>query len=345
MIRILFLLWLAFFSTGCLVAESGVEDITSFSLFKKIDLNDLTDGKILAERGDYSQMERGLRVESCFLLPQSLAEATRTITTWDPSLREKMDTYVNHFVTETGSDAFKDLKFDPSKGPVRLFLQSTFNALKSDPDFPVTPEELARLRSLGGSLTSRSPDSPEFIAVAENFWREILQKRYESFIHSGISHLPMVDEKKYPMVSEEIPGLLAEPTAIHDRFIHLYPATNLTPSPGLKLAPYYQLQKADRIAALILGCYLSEEKADRVQILDIEYYVSHTYFASATLYELHPVTTAKGPATLVWRADLVSAPSYQWLRGIQAMAAGALMVRSVKDEISEIIKSVHPETR
>lgn len=340
MIRLLPFFILTFFPLGFLVAENAVDEITSYSLFKKIDLKDLEGDRILADRGQYSQMVRGLRVETCFILPQGLNDAEHTVTAWDPSLHEKMDTYVNHFITESGPEAFKDLKFDASKGPVRLFLQSTFNALKSEPEFPVTPEELARLRALGGSLASKSATDPEFITVAETFWREVLEKRYTAFMRGGISQIPSSDTKKYPVITEELPALLAEPQPIHDRFIHLYPASNLTPSPGLKLAPYYQLQKADRTAAIILGCYLTDEKDNRVQILDIEYYVSHTYFASATLYELHPVVTEKGPATLVWRADLVSAPMYQWLRGVDAMAAGALMVRSVKEEVLEIIKGV-----
>lgn len=66
--------------------------------------------------------------------------------------------------------------------------------------------------------------------------------------------------------------------------------------------------QADHHATLSLGAAYDMGVGDHYQRLEVEYYVSGTYYTSATLYEIWPIRDGGRTGSLVWCDVLCSAP-------------------------------------
>jgi hypothetical protein len=69
---------------------------------------------------------------------------------------------------------------------------------------------------------------------------------------------------------------------------------------------------------------------DRYQLLDLEYYVSGTYYTSATLYEIWPIHDGTRSGSLVWCNVLCSAPALRFAAGIERLASGIILTLEFK---------------
>ena len=78
---------------------------------------------------------------------------------------------------------------------------------------------------------------------------------------------------------------------------------------------YWRLFEADHHATLSLGAMYFLQVGDHYQMLDIEYYVSGTYYTTATLYEIWPIRDGVRTGSLVWCDVLCSAPILRFATG------------------------------
>lgn len=321
-----------------LEAESAA--ISQVGLFKNIRVEDLANGAVLAERDSYNSFDRGMRVETCYWLPMPVAEAAKTIATWNPSSHENLGIYISVLLDRNGPANTEAFKLTTDRGPVKEFLKDTFQTFEGRQEFPATADEIRSFKEKKSSPGAElSPTSPHFVALAESFWRGMIKRRAEGFLAQGISGMPTPAGDKFSPLAREINLLLSEPQGLAARFAPLIPLQGLPAAPA-QVFPYWQFLRADRTASVVLGCYIWDGNTQPGRMVDLQYYVSHTYYISSTLYELWPATTSKGRGTLVWRADCVSAPRFAWLKGVEAMAAGSIMLRSVRDVVAEFQKDI-----
>ena len=70
-----------------------------------------------------------------------------------------------------------------------------------------------------------------------------------------------------------------------------------------------------------------------IQSADIDFYINSGVYATLELEQMWPVTINGKAETLVWRDDLVSAPSIAYLHGTERLASGMIMLQDVKQNI------------
>ena len=101
----------------------------------------------------------------------------------------------------------------------------------------------------------------------------------------------------------------------------------------LKPFHYWNLFSSEGYGTLCLGAMYSLPLGDHYQLLDVEYYVSSSYYASATFYEIWPIQAGNKTGSLVWRGDLFSAPGLAYTKGVERIAYGAIMLLEIKKGI------------
>jgi hypothetical protein len=72
---------------------------------------------------------------------------------------------------------------------------------------------------------------------------------------------------------------------------------------------------------------------DHHQLLDAQYYVSGTYYACVTLYEVWPIRDGGRSGSVVWRGDYFAAPSLAVTKGTERLAYGAIMLQELKKAV------------
>jgi hypothetical protein len=116
---------------------------------------------------------------------------------------------------------------------------------------------------------------------------------------------------------------------------------------SLKPFHYWGLYEANRHATLTLGAVYLLPLEDRYQLLDVQYYVSGTYYTFVTLYQVWPIQVGGKAGALIWRGDFFSTPTLAYTRGVERLAYGAFMLQELKKTIrsfqNQILKpSVEP---
>ena len=100
--------------------------------------------------------------------------------------------------------------------------------------------------------------------------------------------------------------------------------------PPIRPSYYWRLFQADHRATLSLGAVYALQVGDHYQLLDIEYYVSGTYYTSATLYEIWPIQDGGRTGSLVWCNVMCSAPMLRFAAGIERLASGVILTLEFK---------------
>jgi len=96
---------------------------------------------------------------------------------------------------------------------------------------------------------------------------------------------------------------------------------------------YYQSFDIQGSAALVNGAMYQSATGSSIQSCDIDFYVNYGVYATVELEQMWPVTINGKTETLVWRDDLVSAPSVAYLHGTERLASGMIMLQDVKQNI------------
>ncbi len=339
------------FSGLSLSAQAGFPDISSFTLFKKLDAAKLEKGDILAERGNYRTFGRGLTVQFAYVIDKPVAEVSKGLAFWNPPLTAESNVLASQIFVQTADAKFDDLNFDHGDRSINSFLQEMLKARDRDPEMQLGKEDLEALKKGLEKLPAGArADSPEVKQFAQEFWSDLIKRKFTAYREKGLSALPGYQLGTVELsVSNELRGLLSESPEVYTRFKDLLDDSIILPA-GRKPAPatsyYWQIIKADKTATCVIGVVSSRKLPNgNVQIVDSQIYVSNSYFATLTIYELFPLKINGKDTTFVWRADYVSAPLFQHLKGVQQFAAGALMIKSIRHSIEEFKKDIESDRK
>ena len=303
-----------------------------FSDFPKINVTDLLGGEILAERGAATNFSGGISAQFCFAVPTPPEETARRLQSWDTSGADGTNVYAHGVVhTPSTPDDFKKLYLDPTLGPTGWLLDKTNDVANGAPELNLSR---ADAQELGACVKKNA--GPRGSSAC---WAAMLSGRAATFQRNGFNGvLPYdsADAAPYNQI-DQLRIMLREQTRVLAELSPVLQGAGLIPGSGgvPRLTPshYWSLFDANHRAVVNLGATYRLAVDDHYQVLDAEYYVSGSYYAAATLYEIWPIRDAGRTGSLVWRGDYYVAPMLKYLGGLERMAYGAIMIQEVKREI------------
>ncbi len=310
-------------------ATDPVANLKNFSDFQQVDLGRLLGGEILSERGALMNLRTGISTQSCFAVPKPPAETAKRLQKWDPLRHESLNVYQFHTMHAPPDTAdFKDLDFKLDKRAVRWLLNKTLNTTAGDSDLNLSHGET---RQITASLKQTS--TPREVAEC---WTRLLLARASAFQTKGFDGMTpyeVSDETVSP--ARQLRLMLQEKSQIAREFDPLIQKVKLAGGGASTLTPFYysNLFSSEGYGTLSLGAVYSLPLGDHYQLFDVEYYVSGSYYASVTFYEIWPIRAGDKAGSLVWRGDLFSAGGLAYTRGVERIAYGAIMLLEIKKAI------------
>lgn len=314
---------------GVAQTADPVTALKSFSDFQQVDLKRLLDGEILSERGSLMNLRTGISTQSCYAVPTPPEETARRLQQWDPLPHPALNVYQLHSVrTPCEMADFKNLDFKLDKRAVRWLLNKTLAATAGDSDLNLSCSEA---REMAKSLRKNS--TPEEVA---SFWSKLLFARAFAFQTKGFAGVqPYEVSGETISLVAQLRLMLQEKSQIAREFDPIIQKVRLLDggAPVLKPFYYWNLFSSEGYGTLCLGAIYSLPVGDRYQLLDVEYYVSGSYYTSAVLYEVWPIGVGNKAKSLVWRGDLLSAGALAYTKGVERIAYGAIMLLEIKKAI------------
>ncbi|MFA5193286.1 MAG: hypothetical protein WC740_21465 [Verrucomicrobiia bacterium] len=314
--------------SGVARAADPVACLKNFSDFPQVNLKRLLDGEIVSERGTLMNLRTGISTQSCYATPLSPAETAKRLQEWNPLSHESLGVYRFHSVSAPPDAAdFSDLGFKLDKRAVRWLLSKTLTTTVGDSDLNLSRAESQQIAS---SLKKNS--TPQEVAAC---WTKLLMARASAFQSKGfdgVAPYEVSGEKVSP--AEQIRLMVKEKNRIAREFDPLIQKIGLVGgAAALKPSCYWNLFSSEGYGTLCLGAMYSLPVDDHYLLLDVEYYVSGSYYASATFYEIWPIQAGDKKGSLVWRGDLFSSGGLAYTKGMERIAYGAIMLLEIKKGI------------
>lgn len=328
----LFLLGIAAVLTPQLTAEP-IAEITSFSLFKQVDLAKLAKGDVVSVSGPTMKFPRGLEVESLFVLPMPVAKASELLQRWDPTPHSNLKVYQRADLPRrpTAKD-FQRIASAPQNSAVRSFVAATE---KLNPERPELQMSAAEAKAIGKfDASPKGAMSPSVSA----FWINLLTGRANAFAQGGLPAQPAYAGRSGTVrAADDAEELLREQPAIRKQFSALLGAmTGGGGSPSL----FYEMFDVEGRAALSLGATYSRTAGDSIQSGTVQYYSTDGFYVMLSLYQMWPVQIDGKPATLVWRGDLLSSNQLGELRGIERSGASVAMRKEIQRNVGTMVRDL-----
>jgi hypothetical protein len=161
------------------------------------------------------------------------------------------------------------------------------------------------------------------------FWSRILAQRAQAYASGGISAEPAFEGAGGTIrPGEDANRLLSEAAKVRQHFGPVIERSGLRGHGGGSGG--YQLFDVDGDGAVSLSAFHSVQVNDGAEAADITYYSSGGFYVLLSFFRFWPVTIGNQPATLVWRADLISSPAFTELRGIERVGSGAAFMRGIQ---------------
>jgi hypothetical protein len=327
--RLKIILMLCLCCAVCETAPSQASDplgvLKQFSDFSKIDIKRLLEGEILTQRGPLMNFPNGISSQLLFAVPTSPAETVKRLQSWDPTRCSSLKVYASHDLNDPSEPKqFNSLYryLDPGNRPIRWLWDQTLATTDHSSDLNLTQIEALELtRCIGKDANAKTIGA---------CWGNLLFARASGFQRNGFNsslHYEFDVESVNP--TSHIRSLLQEQTQISREFGPLLQRVGLveggTVTSPIRPSYYWRLFQADHRATLSLGAVYAQQVGDHYQLLDIEYYVSGTYYTSATLYEIWPIQDGGRTGSLVWCNVLCSAPMLRFAAGIERLASGVIL--------------------
>ena len=271
---------------------------------------------------------RFLAVQSCYVAPGSPAQQIEALRRWNPTRHRELKVFLHSDLPSNPTAAsFEKLKNAPANGPVRWLVAAT---QKLSPDLQISRDEAEKFSagSAGGGAM------PASVAA---FWSDVLTARAKSFASNGTSGQPSYDHTgKAIRASDELNGLLREQEKIRRQFAGLLGATGIGRGAGsLTPEPYWELLDVDDQGVVTLGASYSRSGANGTyQAADALYYASGGYYVALALYQMWPITVEGKASTLVWRGDMISAPSLGSLHGVERLGSESVMMKQISKSVT-----------
>src|SRR5882724_1831907 len=319
------------FGIGLTIARAdAVSELASFSIFDKVDLAQLARSDVKTAHGPPMKNPRFLAVQSCYLASGSPAQQMEALRRWDPTRHRELKVFLHSDLPSNPTAAsFEKLKNAPDNGPVRLLVAAT---QKLSPDLQISRDEAKKFSDTGGG--GRSGAMPASVAA---FWTDVLTARAKSFASDGTSgQLPYDHSGKAIRASDELNGLLREQEKIRRQFSGLLGATGIGRGAGsLRPELYWELLDVDDQGVVTLGASYRRSGANETyQAADVLYYASGGYYVALTLYQMWPITVEGKASTLVWRGDMISAPSLGSLHGVERLGSESVMMKQISKSVT-----------
>ena len=306
----------------------AVSELASFSIFDKVDLAQLAKSEVKTAHGPPMSNPRFLAVQSCYVAPGSPAQQIEALRRWNPTRHRELKVFLHSDLPSNPTAAsFEKLKNAPANGPVRSLVAAT---QKLSPDLQISRDE-AKKFSAGSAGGGAMP------ASVAAFWTDVLTARAKSFASNGTSGQPPYDHTgKAIRASDELNGLLREQEKIRRQFSGLLGATGIGRGAGsLRPELYWELLDVDDQGVVTLGAGYNRAGGDGTyQAADVLYYASGGYYVALTLYQMWPVTVDGKPSTLVWRGDMISAPSLASLHGVERLGSESVMMKQISKAVT-----------
>jgi len=323
------LLLLLLLATSTIARADAVSELASFSIFDKIDLAQLAKSDVKTAHGPPMSNPRFLAVQSCYVAPGAPAQLIAALRRWDPTRHRELKVLLHSDLPANPTAAnFEKLKNAPDNGPVRSFVAAT---QKLSSDLQISRDEA---KKLSAGAPGRGGAMPASVVT---FWTDVLLSRTKSFVSGGTSGQPPYDHSgKAIRASDELSGLLREQGKIQRQFSGFLGATGIGRGAGsLTPALYWELLDVDDQGVVTLGADYNRAGGDGTyQAADVLYYASGGYYVALTLYQMWPVTVDGKPCTLVWRGDMISAPSLASLHGVERLGSESVMMKQISKAVT-----------
>jgi hypothetical protein len=324
------LLLLLLLATSTIARADAVSELASFSIFDKIDFAQLAKSDVKTAHGPPMSNPRFLAVQSCYVVPGAPAQLIAALRRWNPTKHRELKVFLHSDLPSSPTAAnFEKLKNAPDNGPVRALVAAT-QRLSSD--LQISRDEAKKFSDAGGG--GRGGAMPASVAA---FWTDVLTARAKSFASNGTSGQPPYDHTgKAIRASDELNGLLREQEKIRRQFSGLLGATGIGRGAGsLRPELYWELLDVDDQGVVTLGAGYNRAGGDGTyQAADVLYYASGGYYVALTLYQMWPVTVDGKPSTLVWRGDMISAPSLASLHGVERLGSESVMMKQISKAVT-----------
>jgi hypothetical protein len=267
----------------------------------------------------------GISSQLIFAVPTSPAETVKRLQSWDPTRCPSLKVYASHDLNDPGEPTqFNSLSryLDPENRPIRWLWDQTLATTGLSSDLNLTQIEALELnRCIGKDANAQTIGA---------CWGNLLSARASGFQRNGFNsslHYEFDVEAVNP--TSHLRALLQEQILVSREFAPLLQGVGFVTG-GAATSPirpsyYWRLFQADHRATLSLGAVYILQVDDHYQLLDIEYYVSGTYYTSATLYEIWPIQDGGRTGSLVWCNVMCSAPTLRFAAGIERLASGVIL--------------------
>lgn len=311
-------------------AADPLAGLKQFSNFADIDIKRLLGGEILTQRGPLMNFPNGISSQLCFAVPKPPAETVKRLQSWDPTRCPSLKIYASHALTEPVElKQFNNLSLylDPGNRPIKWLWNQTLATTSRSSDLNLTQIEAEELaRCVGKNANAKTIGA---------CWGNVLFARLSGFQRNGFNSALRYEFDVKPVdPTSHLRSLLQEQILFTREFAPLLQRAGVvgggTGMPPIRPSYYWRLFQADHRATLSLGAVYALQVGDHYQLLDIEYYVSGTYYASATLYEIWPIQDGGRTASLVWCNVMCSAPMLRFAEGIERLASGVILTLEFK---------------
>ncbi|MGB9082086.1 MAG: hypothetical protein WCD00_12375 [Desulfuromonadaceae bacterium] len=312
------------------LASDPLVELKQFSDFSKIDIKRLLGGEILTQRGPLMEFPNGISSQLCFAVPSSPAETVKRLQSWDPTRCQSLKVYASHDLNDPGElKQFNSLypHLDPGKRPIKWLWDQTLATTANSSDLNLTQiEALELVRCVGKDANAKTIGA---------CWGNLLFARLSGFQRNGFNSALHYEFDVEPVdPTSHLRSLLQEQILVTREFALLLQGAGVVGGgagmPTIRPSYYWRLFQADHRATLSLGAVYVLQVGDRYQLLDIEYYVSGTYYTSATLYEIWPIQDGGRTGSLVWCNVMCSAPTLRFAAGIERLASGVILTLEFK---------------
>ncbi|MCE0499242.1 MAG: hypothetical protein LV481_14985 [Methylacidiphilales bacterium] len=303
----------------------------AFSAFagKPVDIEALAGGQIQQERGNLLDFQRGISVQSLYIIDAAPAEVAHKLLTWTPASHPELKVWMHLSLPAkpTATD-FNGLGTLPDNNSVGYLFDATANL---DPDSP----SLQISKAEAQVITSLKAQNLDKKTLFVNFWSQILAGRIDNFLGDRFATANYAISGGDIQPFNEITSLIRSDPKIYADFHPLFSQTPLYASSKLTPANlYYECFDVENEATLGTGAIYQITNGTAIQSADIEYYLCSGIYADIELEKLWPVSVNGKTETLVWRADLVSTANIAYLHGMERLASISLMLQDVQQGVN-----------
>ena len=321
---------LAACSLASVPLSADVNSDLAFSNFNNVDLNALAGGTVLQVKGGLVYFQRGIITQSLYVVDATPSEVASKLTHWNPASHSELKVWFHQNLPANPKPSdFANLANLPDNSSIDFLHDATAKFDANAPSLQVSKEEAQLIAASAGQ--GEDPKA-RFI----NVWSQILAGRFTDFLSGRLGTEYYTGKEGSTRPLDDIKSLIHSDPKVYIEFQHLFNQTPIRAggsSKALQSHLYYQSFDIQGAATLVDGAIYQASSGTSIQSADIDFYVNYGVFATIELEQIWPVTINGKAESLVWRDDLVSAPSIAYLHGTERLASGMIMLQDVKQNI------------